>query len=250
MIKISKYNPQKIVRKGKITIINDQYVLKENKNEDIYKYLQTRNFNYFPKVIENDNDNIVYEYVNEIKYPKEQKLFDLVDLTALLHSKTTYFKETDEDKFKTIYEDIKNNIAYLNSYYNDKANLIETKEIYTPSEYLLIRNISKIFKSLDIANSELDKFINEIPDKMRNVVVHNNLNLDHYIKSDRDYLLSWEKSKFDLPVFDLYKLFKRNNDFNYIDLINRYEKNYPLLNYEKRLIIILMRYFFLFLQHS
>jgi hypothetical protein len=75
---------------------------------------------------------------------------------------------------------------------------------------------------------------------MRIVVVHNNLDLNHYIKNDKDYLLSWSKAKFDMPIFDLYKLFKRNKTFNYIDLLNRYENNYPLLEYEKKLLLIML----------
>ena len=71
-------------------------------------------------------------------------------------------------------------------------------------------------------------------------MIHNNLDLNHYIKGDRDYLISWNKAKFDMPIFDLYKLFKRNKTYNYIDLLDRYEQNYPLLEYEKKLLLIML----------
>lgn len=241
MTKLGKYNPKKVVRKGKVSIIDEKYVVKEEKeNNEILEYLKTRNFHYFPNIIERDNDLLVSEYIENINYPTEQKLYDLIDLTSLLHSKTTYFKEIDESKFNQIYEDISNNISFLKSYYSDKITLIEAKTIYSPSEYLLLRNYNKILFSLDYAQNELESFLNSTDKKMRIVVIHNNLDLNHYIKNDKDYLISWSKAKFDMPIFDLYRLFKRNKTYNYIDLLNRYESNYPLLEYEKKLLLIML----------
>jgi hypothetical protein len=240
MIKIGDYNPKKDITKGKVKILDDKYVIKEKVDNNIFSYLETRNFNYFPEIIESDEKYDVTNYAKDIDYPREQKLYDLIDLTTLLHSKTTYFKEIDESKFSELYEDISNNILYLYSYYNDKATLIESKTFYSPSEYLLLRSINKIFYSLDYAKISLDELLETKEKKMRTCMIHNNLDLNHYIKGDRDYLISWNKAKFDMPIFDLYKLFKRNKTYNYIDLLDRYEQNYPLLEYEKKLLLIML----------
>lgn len=240
MIKIGNYNPKKVITKGKVKILDDKYVIKEKVDNNIFSYLETRNFNYFPEIIESDEKYDVTNYAKDIDYPREQKLYDLIDLTTLLHSKTTYFKEIDESKFSELYEDISNNILYLYSYYNDKATLIESKTFYSPSEYLLLRSINKIFYSLDYAKISLDELLETKEKKMRTCMIHNNLDLNHYIKGDRDYLISWNKAKFDMPIFDLYKLFKRNKTYNYIDLLERYEQNYPLLEYEKKLLLIML----------
>ena len=240
MIKIGDYNPKKVITKGKVKILDDKYVIKEKVDNNIFSYLETRNFNYFPEIIESDEKYDVTNYAKDIDYPREQKLYDLIDLTTLLHSKTTYFKEIDESKFSELYEDISNNILYLYSYYSDKATLIESKTFYSPSEYLLLRNINKIFYSLDYAKISLDELLATKEKKMRTCMIHNNLDLNHYIKGDRDYLISWNKAKFDMPIFDLYKLFKRNKTYNYIDLLDRYEQNYPLLEYEKKLLLIML----------
>ena len=37
----------------------------------------------------------------------------------------------------------------------------------------------------------------------------NNLDLSHYITND--YLISWDKSKIDMPIFDLYNLYNNHN---------------------------------------
>ena len=53
-LKVDKYTI-----KGKATIVDTplgQFVLKQNKgNNNIYKYLSSRNFDYFPKIIDEDD---------------------------------------------------------------------------------------------------------------------------------------------------------------------------------------------------
>ena len=123
---------------GKITI-------KKNKNKDyIFNYLYTRNFNYYPEIIE-ENDYIVSKYIEDIDIPSEQKIVDLIDLVSLMHSKTTHYREISEDEYKKIYEDLSNNFEYLAEYYNDVISLIDEKVFMSPSEYLLARNICFIY---------------------------------------------------------------------------------------------------------
>jgi hypothetical protein len=73
------------------------------------------------------------------------------------------------------------------------------------------------------------------------VVLHNNLDLSHFLRNEQSYLISWRKSKIDMPIFDIYKLYKRNGlEFEFSEVLKRYEKNYPLLPEEKKLLFILM----------
>ena len=241
--------PLRYTKEGKVTIIDtddNRFVIKERFNKDlkIYNYLASRNFNYYPRVINSSNDDYqIMEYVEEYDIPDEQKIIDLIDLVALLHSKTTHFKETTEDDYKEIYEDISNNIVYLNSYYNDLINIIDTKVYPSPSEYLLSRNISKIFASLKYADHELKEWYEIVKNtnKKRLVVLHNNLDLSHFLRNNNSYLISWEKSKVDIPIFDLYKLYRKVGlDFEFTEILKRYEKNYPLLKEERKLLFILM----------
>ena len=63
-------------------------------------------------------------------------------------------------------------------------------------------------------------------EKQRFVVLHNNLDLSHFIKNKESYLINWDKSNIDIPIFDLYKLYKRHAlDFNFENLLKTYEKN-------------------------
>ena len=248
---LKKYNivPKSYQKCGKAIIIdtkNGKYVIK-NRNRDsngILKYLLSRNFDYFPKLLSDVTDDYeLIEYIEDIDMPEEQKMMDMIDLIALLHSKTTYYKEVDVDDFDKIYDDINNNIAYLYNYYNDIMTIIENKIIYSPSENLLARNISIIFDTLNFESNLLNKWQDLVKGKrkQRYVVIHNNLDIEHFLKDKNNYLISWDKSKIDLPIYDLYKLYKKNNlEYDFETLLKRYERVYPLLEEEKILFHILI----------
>ena len=233
-------------RSGNVIIADTnigKVVIKRNKNKDyIYNYLNTRNFDYYPEILESE-DYVVSKYVEDIDIPPEQKILDLVDLVSLLHSKTTHYKNISEDEYKKIYEDLMNNFEYLYEYYNDLISIIDDKVFMSPSEYLLARNISAIFKSIEIGRGYVEDWLKEVEglNKLRMSIVHNNLDLSHYIRNNYDYLVSWDKSKIDIPVFDLYNLYNNHFlDFNFFELLKRYEQTYPLKKYELDLFFILI----------
>ena len=247
---LKKYSikPHRYIKEGKVVIVDTEqgkFVIKEKqKNKKIYNYLNSRNFDYYPKMINDNNEDYdVIEFIEDFDTPLDQKMMDLIDLVSLLHNKTTHYQESNEDDYKQIYEDINNNIIYLNSYYNDLINIIDTKVYMSPAEYLLARNISKVFAALSFARDELEAWYEIVKEnkKKRLVVLHNNLELNHFLRNTQPYLISWDKSRIDTPIFDLYKLYKRNGlQFEFSEVLNRYEKNYPLLPEEKKLLFILM----------
>ena len=233
-------------KSGKVVVADTnigKVVVKRNKNKDyIYNYLDNRNFDYYPEIIKKEN-YIITKYIEDVNIPKEQKITDLIDLVSLLHSKTTHYREISEDEYKKIYEDLANNYEYLYEYYIDIISLIDEKVFMSPSEYLMARNISFIFKSIEIGKRFVEDWLEEIEglNKMRVSVVHNNLDLSHYITNSKDYLVSWDKSKIDIPIFDLYNLYNNHFlDFDFVELLKRYESAYPLKDYEKDLFFILI----------
>ena len=170
-------------------------------------------------------------------------MFDLIDTIGNLHNKTSFYKEVSSYDYKTIYEDILNNLEYLYNYYNDYINIIDNKELYSPSEFLLARNISYIFKSIDNSREYINEWYKKIENinKIRVSVIHNNLDLSHFIRNKKNYLISFDKSKIDMPIYDLYKLYnKYYMDYNFNELLKRYEDIYPLKDYEKELFLILI----------
>lgn len=240
-LKVNKYTI-----KGKATIVDTplgQFALKKGKKSDIYKYLSSRNFDYFPKIIDADNNSIMFEYLDDINYDQSQRAFDIVHLIALLHSKTTYYKEIDYDEYKNIYESTLDRINYIGNYYEDIIKVIESKIYMSPSEYLIARNISKIFECINYCRYELESWYELIKDKKRKRVVtlHNNLKLDNLIKNKGTYLISWENSKIDIPIYDFvnfYDEYALNFDFSI--LLEEYERIFPLLEEEKKLMFVLI----------
>ena len=67
----------------------------------------------------------------------------------------------------------------------------------------------EIFETINYCKYEVDSWYELIKDKrkIRLVNIHNNLSLDHYIKNDKPYLISWNKNKIDMPIYDLIKLY-------------------------------------------
>ena len=247
---LKKYDlkPHRYERVGKVVYVdtNDKrFVVKNNnRNKEILNYLESRNFDYFPPIINNINDEYeITEYIEESIIPKEQKMSDMIDLVSLLHNKTTHYKEVDSEHYKQIYEDINNNIAYLYSYYTDLITMIESKIFPSPSEYLLSRNISKIYAALSFSKDQIEKWYELVKNKRKDrfVVVHNNLDLSHFLRNKNSYLISWDKTKIDKPIFDLYKLYKRHySEFDFVEVLKKYERNYPLSEEERKLFFILI----------
>lgn len=248
---LRKYSlkPHRYQKEGNVTFVDTEegrYALKPKSvnHNPIYKYLDSRSFVYYPKILSDDNDEFeLTEYEEDFEMPEEQKILDLVDLVSLLHNKTTHFREVDEADYKKIFEDISNNIEYLYSDYNDRMNIIESHIYMSPSEYLLARNISKVYAALIYAKKELDRWYNLVSNlrKERLVVIHNNLELSHFIRNKNAYLTSWRKARIDMPIFDLYKLYLHHSlEFDFGEILKRYEKNYPLSEAERTLFFILI----------
>ncbi len=245
-----EFKPYRLTKKKNVTIIDSTsgtFVVKEKKDNKVanaYEYLKSRSFDYFPSLaLEEREDVNVFEYVEDIPMPKEQKAMDMIDLVALLHNKTTYYKEVTEDKYKEIYENLKDNIIYTENYYNFLyESLLE--EIYpSPSHYLLMRNIYKIFQSLDFCYQELDDWFEHAKEdlKTRVAYIHNNLETDHFIKNTKEYLISWEKSKIDSPILDLIGFYQKEYmNLNFEPIIERYMRSYPLSPQEKHLFFIVI----------
>lgn len=235
----------KITIKNNVKIINNNYVIKKNnlKGSNIFDYLKSRSFDYFPEVLKIDNNEIYYEYIKDIQEPNEQKIIDLIILMSLLHSKTTFYKEVDIDYYKNLYEMYSKEIDDIYNYYNIVMDNIEEEIYMSPADYLIARNISKIYKNIIYAKDKLDAWYKLIDNKreVRIVTIHNNLSLNHYLKGDKSYLISWDKSKQDMPIYDLLILYKNHYlDFDFIPLLKIYLNKYPLNKEEMTLFLALI----------
>lgn len=245
------FSPKKytIIKNAKIIETDDgTYVIKPKQRSDkqqLYQYLSSRSFDYFPEP-KNDlikDDYEIYPFIQEVITPKEQKALDLIYMISLLHNKTTFYKEIDLDDIKSFYEDTSNQLYYLEQYYYDLQSMIENHIYMSPSEYLLIRNVSKIYSAIYFCRHSLEKWYHIISKKKkeRYVLLHNNLELDHLLKGENTYLISWDQAKTGIPIYDFYHLYQKHYlDCDFISLLQVYESKYPLLEEEKLLLFLLL----------
>ena len=227
-------------------ISNNNYIyVVKNRQSDLdkkFNYLLSRSFNYFPKRFTFDVYDI-YNYVEDKNISDEERLYEIISLISLLHTKTTRYRNIDLDDYKIIYEKILQKLDYLNNYYSSLNDSIDSEIYMAPSHYLLVLNISKIYSALIFCRSELDNWYELIKNNTRQRVafIHNNLELDHLLYDDKPYLISWDKSKVDLPIYDLvhlYEKYYRKTDFEI--LFDIYQKKYPLNKEELKLFFIMI----------
>ncbi len=247
----SIYKPYRYTIRGNVLILettSGDFVVKEKNKEksmhELYSYLMSRSFTNFPNLIDDSRSEVnVYEYLNGVAMPVEQKSLDMIDLVSQLHNKTTFYKTVTEDTFKEIYDAIKSNIDYLRNFYDQKYEEIK-KDIYmSPSRYLFIRNAYKIFGALDFCENELNEWLDLVKDenKKRVSMIHNHLKLDHFLKSDKDYLISWEQARIDTPILDIVELYHQEYfNVNFDILLARYFGKVKLSEDEKKLLFILI----------
>ena len=245
---LNKKHIKKITIKNKVKIIEDNekiYVIKRKEKDlkEVFQYLKSRSFHFFPEIIDETENYYIYQYINSVDIPTEEKANDMIKLLSILHSKTTFYKEIDDNTYKELYENITNEIDYLYHYYNDIIDIFEKEEFMSPSAYFFIRNSSKILNSLQFAKENIEKWYTIIEKKkrIRIATIHNNLKLDHYLLEDKPYFISWELSKKDLPIYDMIKLYKTYyKELDFCTLLRTYENNFPMLKEEKILFFVLI----------
>jgi hypothetical protein len=239
-------NISKVTKKKNITLVvanDNKYIVKKNENKMIYDYLSSRGFTYYLEPIKRNDDYNIFDYIDEVETPKEQKALDIIYLMAYLHKKTTYYKEINLDDIKKIYEDTINQINYLNEYYHNLQDSLEQEEFFSPSTYMLLTRISIIYNCLNYCMNTINKWYEDISKKsqIRYALIHNNLKTSHLLEADNKYIISWEKSKKDIPIYDFYHFFL--NEYENVDFTSLYETyidNYPLEKEEQDLLFVFL----------
>lgn len=231
---------------GNVRIVTDdngKYVYKKNKkkNKDVYKYLMSKNFPYFPKVYTDSRENVeICEYIEDIVNDNNTKQEDLINLVTVLHNKTVHYRTVDLDEVKRIYEDFKDRFNYLYSYYVSIEKMIEEEIYMSPANYYFILNISYVFKVLEFGNMMIENWYQHIKSQktLRFVLAHRNLSFDHLLKNNNPYLISWDKADFDFISEDLVSIFQNNYHQIEIDtILNLYNNKYLLKDYEYELFL-------------
>lgn len=78
ILKKYEIKPHRYTTTGKATIVDTQmgrFVVKKNiKDKKIFDYLKSRSFDYYPKTVnEEDEDYDIIEYIEDTDYPNDKK---------------------------------------------------------------------------------------------------------------------------------------------------------------------------------
>lgn len=243
------YKPSKYTLKGKVKILstNDKDLVIKEKNpiiSDRYKYLSSRGFNNFVPLIDTDRSNYdVFPFIYENNIPKEQKANELSRVAAIMHAKTSYNKEVDQSTYDDIYNNIINNCDYLKEYYSTLYDNLFHLTYHRPHEILFLDYYSKINNTILFCKSEIEIWYQMVSEKknQRVSLIHNDLCLDHFIKADDDYLISFDKSKFDTPVLDMVKFYKKEyNNLDFSEVLKTYLYHFNFNEDELKLFFVLI----------
>ncbi len=239
----------KIGYKGHSKIIDTdkgKFVLKEKRNNlsEIHNYLSLKKYYSYLPITNDYNDNYeLYPFIEEVCTDCSSKAVDLIYELSMLHVKTTTYEEVNLDEIKKIYEDTNKQIDYLYKYYLDLQDYIEGNVYMAPSEYLLIRNISNIYKMLNFSKEKINEWYQETEKlkKQRYVLLNNNLKLDHFLEGKNNYFINWDKAKRGIVVYDFLNFFHNNYlDLDMKSLYDLYQAKYPFTKDEKNLFLALL----------
>lgn len=145
--------------KNSVTIKDDTVIKNKSNNNviELFKYLDSRSFNNYPEIIDEDEKTYTMKYIENNDYYEVTKGVEFIKTVSMLHYKTIFFKDVSKNKYRNIYNKISDNIEYLKKYYLGLIESIESEVYMSPSHYLLARNYSSIDSSLNYASNELKK---------------------------------------------------------------------------------------------
>ncbi len=205
---------------GKAKIINNEYVLKKKEKDlgRLFNILDKKEVNNHPVIIEDKDDITSYKYI--VADSEEIDVVEYASIVARLHNNTSQNKKISKKKYKDAHENIISYIDKVKEEYNTLILKAEEEVYPSPSNYLLSRNYSLFYLSLEQSEKDINKWYNSVKENEteRICILNNNLKLENTIKSDKIYLLSWEKYIVDSPVLDIYKLIE--NDYKNIDILS------------------------------
>ena len=224
---------------------NQKYrkTIKKRSKQELYEYLKNRNFYNF---LEPEEETTSYELFRHIddNIPKEDKAKDLIYLMSLLHTKTTTYESINIEKIKAIYEDATSAIIKLDNYYHALQDHIEEKIYFSPAEYLLMKNISKIYKLLNKSKILLDSWYSsqQKEKNYRIVLLHQNLKLSNIKEENNNYyLINWDNYKKDIVIYDFLNFYQNEyKNIETISLFELYQSKYPLTKTEINLLLALI----------
>lgn len=215
---------------------NVKYIIKKVniKTKNIYDFLASQKVSnvMFPikQFIFENELYFAYNFINDYDYPKEKKIYDLINVVHELHQKTGFTVRLNDSNFKYFYRIYKN----LDRIFQTLEMLVrecETSQNKSDFEWIILSKYY-IFLSTKKIMYQIQKKIHKYLDNHGNVTYalnHGNLNLNHFLQKK---LVSFDNGYTGIFVSDFAKLYVSLDDidgtwFKEIEgKINSYENDF------------------------
>ena len=189
--------------------------------DKLFRYFKVINFVGYIYPIKVTDDYELYRYYSDCSLDVYDKAKEIINTLVDLHTKSYSFFEYSPSEKEKIYDLYNEKIDKCFSYYLNLQDSIEEMEIIKPSYYLLLNNVSKFYKLLNLSKNYLDKFYNSDNNHYREALLVGNTVFSNFSFSDKKYFIDWDESRRDLLVWDFIFFYKEN--YKYIDAIGLYD---------------------------
>lgn len=192
--------------------------------EEVIDYISSIHLECFVDVIKNKYDNYITKYndhyfylmkelIHSTSHLKELKIKHYFEMLAYIHTHSCYNLKVNQEYFKQVYNDTLKIINERIYYYDDLMSKYEVLKYKSPSQWLFVLNYQRIIKSLKEAVFYLKKYMICVENKnsIRVSLIYKHFHYEHIFLKNKK-LISLDRMKIDLPIYDIYDIYQRLPD--------------------------------------
>lgn len=234
--KIEYKNNYYIIFSDKVYYLKEiDYNLKE-----VFDYFSQIDFSFYGKLLSNYNETYLLYCINKNIIGKKDGE-RLILVLSLLQEKSITSREYEKEEKKKIYDNIHSMVDQRMKYYLNLQDKIDDFDFPPPSYYLLVKNISNIYKLLHYSFSKLDEWY-EKSNLIREVFLIKDVCFDNFYSDDElSYFLDYGRGDRGFLINDFVEFYRKecfNVDMNY--LFDLYQEKVLLKDYEISLLLCLI----------
>ena len=185
-----------------------------SKNKDIFSYLKNIDYSFYIEPFKSNDYFDLFEYNDDIVDDDYKKGKEIIYALSILHCKTYSF--SDNNDLNNILEKYKYEIEESLKYYLDLQDYIDELDFLSPQYYLLILNISNIYKILQYGKKIIDELLTKDSLSIRKSICVGNCSCDNFVSEKNKYFIDWTNASNNYIIYDFVSFYKSN--FSRIDM--------------------------------
>lgn len=211
----------------KIKTNENYYVCKcveDKKIESVYVMIEAMHIDCFVNIIYNKYHQLLTPYLHYFIYIMpyvddvysgllELKIKFYFETLSYLHNKSFYSIKINQTYFETLQKDINKIICERIEYYDQMMSNFEKIAMRSPSQWMFVMNYYRIYYALCHAKNYLAQYLEETKNYscIRVCLTYQNFSYEHMCLKNK-LLLSIDKMKIDLPIYDLFNVYQKIPD--------------------------------------